>query len=116
MQRRFPVSLRCLMACSSASNPCPSVLFRLQGHSEKVYSVAWSPVSGQLATGAADASIRLWDAASGTGAAEIEVGRVSLWSSVRDCSCAPPQLYVPRFYAPAVAGALGFHPHCRLEP
>ena len=37
----------------------------LEGHTARVYSVAWSPDGKTLATGARDTTAALWDAATG---------------------------------------------------
>ena len=37
----------------------------LEGHSDWVRSVSWSPDGGQLVSGSSDNTVRVWDAASG---------------------------------------------------
>jgi len=46
-----------------------ALLVRLEGHTSSVTSVAFSPDGTRAATGSADKSIRLWDAAKGTSVA-----------------------------------------------
>ncbi|MGH3854127.1 MAG: pentapeptide repeat-containing protein [Pseudonocardiaceae bacterium] len=71
--------LRCTPASASAPGlliaPLPgggrqtggnvSPLYPLTGHTDVVWSVAWSPDGTRLLTGGADASVRVWDAATG---------------------------------------------------
>ena len=42
-----------------------SCLSTLSGHSDDVYSVAWSPDGTKLASGSSDDTVRIWEAATG---------------------------------------------------
>ncbi len=44
----------------------------LEGHTSPVWGVAWSPDGSQFATGAEDATVRVWDAATGSALATFE--------------------------------------------
>jgi len=63
----------CAQALSSSSAPVPtstprphgSVLASYRGHTDRVTSVAWSPYGKYIATGSADATVRMWDVATG---------------------------------------------------
>ena len=41
------------------------LLATLQGHTDEVYSVAWSPDGKTLASGSLDKTVKLWEAATG---------------------------------------------------
>jgi WD40 repeat protein len=63
------------VALTPPSRRCPAApALGLQGHSEFVFSVAWSPDGRQLASGSMDNTLCVWDAASGTCTATLEVG------------------------------------------
>ena len=47
-------------------------LRELQGHTEKVYSVAFSPDSNQIVSGSHDQSVRVWDAKTGEQLRELQ--------------------------------------------
>ncbi|MDE7226925.1 MAG: caspase family protein [Treponemataceae bacterium] len=49
---------------NSAERAEPELRFQL-GHSDSVYSVAWSPDGKYIASGSGDKSIKIWDAATG---------------------------------------------------
>ena len=45
---------------------------QLEGHSEGVLSVAWSPTSGQLVSGSKDKTAVVWDVKSGLKVSELK--------------------------------------------
>ena len=51
-----------------------AVLCTLSGHSNLVYSVAWSPDGTKLASGSADKTVRIWEAATGKQLWQLNVG------------------------------------------
>lgn len=54
-----------------AANP-DKPLGKLAGHSDVVYSFAWSPDSKRIATASLDKTVRIWDAAAGTSSITIK--------------------------------------------
>lgn len=64
--------------CDPASG---KLLTKLEGHTAPVYAFGWSRDGKMLATGSADATVRLWDAASGASLATYK-GHTSLVNAV----------------------------------
>jgi WD40 repeat protein len=60
---------------------CHPELVVLEGHADKVYTVAFSPDGGRLASGSGDNMVRLWDAVSGKTLAVLH-GHTSLVACV----------------------------------
>ena len=48
----------------------------VSGHLNLVYSVAWSPDGTKLASGSADKTVRIWEAATGKELSQLNVGYV----------------------------------------
>lgn len=61
-----------LTAVSLLSAQEPKLRNTMKGHSEGVYSVAWSPDGKALASGSYDNTIKLWDVATGKNTATLE--------------------------------------------
>jgi WD40 repeat protein len=61
-----------LTAISSLPAHEPKLQNTMEGHSEGVYSVAWSPDGKTLASGSYDQTIRLWDVATGKTTATLK--------------------------------------------
>ena len=61
-----------LTAISPLSAHEPKLQNTMKGHSEGVYSVAWSPDGKTLASGSYDETIRLWDVATGKTTATLK--------------------------------------------
>jgi WD40 repeat protein len=52
----------------------------LEGHTGNVYALAWSPDGASVASGSADNTVRLWDAASGRERHRLEGHSDSVWT------------------------------------
>jgi len=61
-----------LIGVTSLSAQQPQLLATLEGHTDCVYSVAFSPDSKTLASGSGDHSIKLWDVATGNNTATLD--------------------------------------------
>lgn len=61
----------CVWAVPPAGAPWPRPRL-LKGHGDTIYSVAWRPGIGELATGSLDKTARIWDAAAGTTLKELK--------------------------------------------
>ncbi|MCC6418954.1 MAG: hypothetical protein IT429_12030 [Gemmataceae bacterium] len=61
----LPAVLLALAAVADSQPPQPGVIATFKGHTDAVYSVAFSPDSKYLVTGSFDHSIKLWDLATG---------------------------------------------------
>ncbi|GLW10058.1 hypothetical protein Misp01_51870 [Microtetraspora sp. NBRC 13810] len=66
------------IALTRPTDPAPSVT--LTGHTGRVYSVAFSPDSGTLATGSHDETVRLWDVAGRRSVATLTGHTAGVWS------------------------------------
>ena len=60
----------------------PVMMLRLQGHSENVTGVAFSPDGALIASSSDDKSVRVWEVASGECCATLKVGFGSLTSTM----------------------------------
>ena len=69
-----------LVPLSPLSAQQPALRATLQGHGDKVYSVAFSPGGQILASGSADGAVKLWDAASGKSTATLRGHTDRVWS------------------------------------
>ena len=69
--------------------PTGELLSSSQGHTDAVYSVAWSPDEKTLASGSRDHTVKLWETATGKQLASLE-GHTDEVNSVAS------QLLIPR--------------------
>ncbi|KIK37359.1 hypothetical protein CY34DRAFT_810405, partial [Suillus luteus UH-Slu-Lm8-n1] len=76
---RFP---NCLRVVSGRNNNWTAVLTVINGHTDGVRSVAFSPDGARIATGSDDGTVRLWDAATGQPVGEPLLGHTSSVTSV----------------------------------
>ncbi len=52
-------------------------LMDMEGHTDDITSIDWNPVEDTIATGSADQTVKIWDAATGQLVQDIEVGAVA---------------------------------------
>ncbi|KIK36383.1 hypothetical protein CY34DRAFT_811336, partial [Suillus luteus UH-Slu-Lm8-n1] len=76
---RFP---NCLRVASGRDVNWTAVLTVINGHTDYVRSVAFSPDGTRIATGSYDRTVRLWDAATGQPVGEPLLGHTSVVTSV----------------------------------
>ncbi|KIK36843.1 hypothetical protein CY34DRAFT_810907, partial [Suillus luteus UH-Slu-Lm8-n1] len=76
---RFP---NCLRVASGRDINWTAVQTVISGHTNGVNSVAFSPDGTRIATGSADCTVRLWDAATGQPVGEPLLGHTSLVTSI----------------------------------
>src|SRR4030042_1984464 len=71
MNRVLSLAWAGLTATSLLSAEEPKLSNTLEGHSKRVYCVAWSPDAKTLASGSADGTAKLWNLASGRSIATL---------------------------------------------